>query len=77
MPFDQQTAITHTSETAPAAAVAEPATEPRLWPVYAVLLLVVGLWAASVVTWGIPGLFIPALLAVPCMMVVLIRLAWG
>lgn len=48
----------------------------------AALLLVavaifIALWATSVVLFGIPGLYIPALCMVPVIYLTLIRIAWG
>ena len=41
------------------------------------LFLVVALWALSGLTFGIPGIVIPALAAVPVMFVVLLVITWG
>ena len=71
MPFDQQGyAGPETQDTATQ-------TEPKLWPVYAGLFLLVAAWATSVMIWGIPGLYMPAVLAVPIIMAALVRLVLG
>ena len=41
-----------------------------------VALLLAG-WAASVAAFGLPGLFVPALIAVPIIFVGLIAISWG
>lgn len=41
-----------------------------------VLFAVVG-WGLSIATWGIPGLYIPALAMVPVMMVILLLISRG
>ncbi|WP_306152983.1 hypothetical protein [Roseovarius sp. MMSF_3281] len=41
-----------------------------------VLLAVIG-WGLSVATWGIPGLYIPALAMVPVMMGILLLISRG
>lgn len=41
-----------------------------------VALLLAG-WAASVVAFGLPGLFVPALISVPIIFVALIAISWG
>lgn len=48
----------------------------------AVLLLLavaifIALWVTSVVLFGVPGLYIPALCMVPVIYLTLIRIAWG
>ena len=71
MPFDQQ------GYTGPATEAIATETEPKLWPIYLGLFLLVAAWATSVVIWGIPGLYMPAVLAVPIVMAVLVRLVLG
>jgi len=39
------------------------------------VLALVALWATSVATWGIPGLYIPALALVPVIWVVLLMIS--
>ena len=51
--------------------------EPRLWPVYLGVALLVAAWAGSIASFGLPGLFIPPLMMVPVVVLILIRLAWG
>ena len=41
-----------------------------------VALLLAG-WAAAVAAFGLPGLFVPALIAVPIVFVGLIAISWG
>lgn len=77
MPFDQSPPADAAHE---AEAPHEEASQPEqtnLLPVFAVLFLLIAGWATSVAVWGLPGLFIPALCAVPVMMLIVIRLAWG
>lgn len=45
-------------------------------PLLVVALLVV-LWAMAIVTWGIPALYLPAVAAAPCMIVVLVLITRG
>ncbi len=37
----------------------------------------VTLWLAAVITFGLPGLYIPALMLVPVMMTLIVVYAWG
>jgi hypothetical protein len=39
--------------------------------------LIVSLWGIAILTFGIPGLFIPALAMVPVIMAMLVVIAWG
>jgi len=41
------------------------------------IALVLSLWGISILTFGIPGLFIPALAMVPLIFALLIVIAWG
>ena len=41
------------------------------------LLLVLAAWAAAVVTWGLPGLYIPAVAMVPVCMLTIVRITLG
>lgn len=52
-------------------------TSRGLAMIYATLALVVALWALSVVTWGVPGLYMPAVCAVPVIYGLLIVIAKG
>lgn len=40
------------------------------------LFLIVALWALSTITFGIPGLVIPAVAAVPVIFILLITITW-
>ncbi|KPP87529.1 MAG: hypothetical protein HLUCCO07_10810 [Rhodobacteraceae bacterium HLUCCO07] len=42
-----------------------------------VLIVILALWGAAIFTWGIPGLYIPALASVPLIYLVLIVVAKG
>ena len=48
-------------------------TEGNLW--YAVILFV-SLWACSALTFGLPGLFVPALIMVPVIFTMLLLITW-
>ncbi len=50
---------------------------PRLWPIYAALLLFVVAMVVSVVSFGVPGLYLPAVAAVPVIFVLLIWISVG
>ncbi|MEQ8898790.1 MAG: hypothetical protein RID23_17035 [Roseovarius sp.] len=41
------------------------------------LLLVLAAWAAAVVVWGLPGLYIPAVALVPVCMLIIVRITLG
>lgn len=41
------------------------------------VLLFVALWAASFMTWGVPGLYIPAVALVPVIVVALVVITRG
>ena len=41
------------------------------------LAMVISLWAISAMTFGVPGLYIPAVLLVPVMFLVLLLITWG
>lgn len=45
--------------------------------IYIGLLVVFVLWGASVALFGLPGLYLPAVMAVPVIFVLLIRLTLG
>lgn len=45
--------------------------------IYATLLLVVALWGLSIFTWGVPGLYMPAVCFVPVMYALLIIISKG
>ncbi len=44
---------------------------------YFLLVTLVSLWGISTLTWGIPGLYIPALASVPVVFVVLLLITRG
>jgi len=78
MPFDAHAEDTTTDITQTTEETSENIEKnPTLWPVYLGLAVLVTAWVASIVTFGIPGLFIPALMMVPLAILMLIRLAWG
>jgi len=57
-----------------------PAADPQDTSVARILLSVVVLlaaWGASVATWGIPGLYLPALAMVPVIWVLLLIISRG
>jgi hypothetical protein len=41
------------------------------------IALVLSLWGISILTFGLPGLFIPALAMVPLIFMVLLAITWG
>ena len=41
------------------------------------VLVALALWGVSIATWGVPGLYIPALCMVPVMYVILILISRG
>lgn len=45
--------------------------------IYGTLALAVALWGLAIFTWGVPGLYIPALCAVPVIYGLLIYIAKG
>ncbi|MEX5726932.1 hypothetical protein Ga0609869_000285 [Rhodovulum iodosum] len=51
-------------------------TEEHLW-IWLALAVLVALWALSIATWGIPGLYIPAVVAVPVIMFTLLLITRG
>jgi hypothetical protein len=71
MPFDK----TGYAEVLDRPATAE--TGPKLWPIYMGLFVFLAAMTASVLTFGLPGLFIPAVAMVPVMFVILIRITLG
>ncbi|MFK7939078.1 MAG: hypothetical protein AB8B82_06845 [Roseovarius sp.] len=71
MPFDQ---TTYTETLAASDTTDDKTMTRRLWAFAAVL---VGLWGTSIAMFGIPGLYLPAVALVPCVMVMLIRLTRG
>jgi hypothetical protein len=42
-----------------------------------VIALLLTLWAMAIVTWGIPALYLPAVAAAPCMIVMLVMITRG
>ena len=45
--------------------------------VWFALIMFISLWAISALTFGLPGLYLPALAMVPIMFVVLILITWS
>ena len=45
-------------------------------PLYAALVFL-GLWAVAVVTWGLPALYLPAVVASPLMVLLLVAISRG
>lgn len=45
--------------------------------IFLAVLAAVVLWGGSIVTWGVPGLYIPALCMVPVMYAILILISRG
>ena len=41
------------------------------------LALILSLWGIAILTFGVPGLYIPALAMVPVMVATLVAIAWG
>lgn len=41
------------------------------------ILLVLAAWVVAVVTWGLPGLYIPAVAMVPVCMLTIVRITLG
>ena len=41
------------------------------------LVLVVSLWVISALTFGVPGIYVPALAVVPIIFAVLLLITWG
>ena len=72
MPFDKTTFTQDVSETTAAVAA-----EPKLWPIYLGLVLFLVGMVASVMAFGLPGLYIPAVAFVPVMYFILIRISLG
>jgi len=72
MPFDKTTFTQDLSET-----TATIDAEPRLWPIYLGLALFLAGMVASVMVFGLPGLYIPAVAFVPVMYFILIRISLG
>ena len=72
MPFDQHGYAAHNASTK----TAERNGRRKVWP-YAGLFLLVALWCTSVVMFGVPGLYIPAVIATPVLAVLLIRITQG
>ncbi|WP_371224369.1 hypothetical protein [Roseovarius sp. 2305UL8-3] len=71
MPFDQQGYATE------AELHITTAEEQASWPYYLVAALIMAGWATSVALFGIPGLYIPAVLAVPVIFATLVRITLG
>lgn len=58
-------------------ASSETVSKKTLITIYAVLLLAVVLWGLSIAFFGIPGLYIPAVAAVPVIYALLILISRG
>ncbi|MCP4817604.1 MAG: hypothetical protein GY883_00330 [Shimia sp.] len=58
-------------------ATTEPTSRKTLITIYAVLLLAVVLWGGAIALFGIPGLYIPAVAAVPVIYLLLIIVSRG
>lgn len=58
-------------------ASSETVSKKTLITIYAVLLLAVVLWGLSIAVFGIPGLYIPAVAAVPVIYALLILISRG
>lgn len=70
------------SEKRPAKSDPEPGhdddPEARLtWPILLAVIAFLALWGVCVALWGVPGLYIPALVTVPVIWVVLILVSRG
>lgn len=72
MPFDK---LAYTEEQDSRETVQQ--AEPKLWPIYTGIVLFLAGMVASVLTFGLPGLFIPAVAMVPVLFVMLIRISLG
>ncbi|TCL08641.1 hypothetical protein BXY66_0679 [Shimia isoporae] len=55
----------------------ETVSTKTLIAIYAVILLAVVLWGTSIALFGIPGLYIPALCAVPVIWTILLIISRG
>lgn len=45
--------------------------------IFTLVVVAVALWAFSILQWGVPGLYVPALAAVPAIMVLLLAVTRG
>ena len=72
MPFDLQGYAQDTAAT-------ETATNTEGHPVwlYVGLFLLLGLWGISVAIFGLPGLYMPAVIATPVMFGIILRITTG
>jgi len=62
------------------AAQDEPAATSGFWTelrVHLAIALLIAGWAGSVALFGLPGLFLPALAAVPVIFIIIVGLTWG
>jgi hypothetical protein len=50
---------------------------PAVWKIFAAIAAYAALWAASTLTWGVPGLYLPALAKVPVMFALLVWISRG
>ena len=71
MPFDQR------GLSIPAGPGTTTETKPKLWPIYAALFLTVAAWVTSVMIWGLPGPYMPAVFAVSFIVAALVRFTLG
>ncbi|KPA20089.1 MULTISPECIES: hypothetical protein [unclassified Shimia] len=55
----------------------EPTSTKTLVAIYALVLLIVVLWGTSIALFGIPGLYIPAVCAVPVIGIILLMISRG
>lgn len=71
MPYDQQGLATEATTDTNAH------KNEATWPFFLVAALIVVGWAASVALFGVPGLYIPAVAAVPVIWALLIWVSMG
>ncbi|WP_132542300.1 hypothetical protein [Rhodovulum euryhalinum] len=45
--------------------------------IWAVVLALIGLWALSILKWGVLGLYMPAVIAVPICLLILVWISRG
>ncbi|QGX97723.1 hypothetical protein EI983_05280 [Roseovarius faecimaris] len=74
MPFDK---TEYTEELAQLEVGSDTSESRAQTALYLVAAVLVTLWATSVALYGLPGLVLPALVMVPLMMVILVRLTRG
>ena len=72
MPFDQQGyALNNIATTSVVSGDENP-----VW-IYAGLFLLLAIWGISIAVFGLPGLYIPAVIATPVVLVAIIRITLG